>query len=160
MDSHGCRSHIYSVQSRSLDTAKLLKIDCRKAPASTPLTTAATAISTQAKETSVPFKTPLLVTLLAKPDHVDHSLIYDGLRLDIGNGGIHDGSYDSPSPEDVLLNPTNDTQVRLYWIKIQGTTDQERHYNWTGKSDDGPVVKQVSNVLSGEGLMALTYSVP
>jgi hypothetical protein len=106
------------------------------------------------------FKTPLLVTLLAKPDHVDHSLIYDGLRLDIGNGGIHDGSYDSPSPEDVLLNPTNDTQVRLNWIKIQGTTDQERHYNWTGKSDDGPVVKQVSNVLSGEGLMALTYSVP
>jgi hypothetical protein len=129
------------------DTAKLLKIDCKEANFSTVTNTAATAVSTQAKGTGVPFKTPLLVTFVAKPNHVNHTLFLDGWQLDMSEPITCDGSHMTQTKEDALSHPTNDTQVSLGWIKFKGTTEQERHYNWTGNSDDGPVFKQVRDVL-------------
>jgi hypothetical protein len=129
------------VADNQIDTAELLKIDCKNASPPTSASTATSAVSTQADATGVPWKTPLVVTFLAKPSHVIPDVPSGGWLSDTEDGAIQSGSFDSTA-EEVL---SSDTQARLGWIELKGPTAQEWKYMWAGNLENGPVFKHVSN---------------
>jgi hypothetical protein len=147
------------VADNQIDTADLLKIDCKDASPPTAANTAASAVSIQVKATSIPFKTPLLVTFMAKPESVTDKLVAGWKPDSKKNQAINDGSVGILNGDDMKLHPSNGLQVMVGQLKFKGSTGEEREYTWSGTSETGPVFKQVSMAVIAQAWTRLTYSV-